>query len=1786
MALTAGSIAFTGFNGDGDDNLSFVALADIAQGTVINFTDSNWNGSSFASGGKAESTMAWTATSAISAGTVININNIGSGTFGASAGTVSFTNSNNTGLSNDGEVVYAYVGPAASPTFLAAISTVGYSSSDGTLSGTGLVAGQTAVSFTGSLDIMGYNGARSGQGSFAAYLAALNNPANWQTQNGSGNQSTDGPAPNAPFPTTAFSVTAPAGQEISFSPASVSVAEGDSGTRTLTFTVLRSGGTTGAVSFSGTFAAGATSAADYGGTLPASTFSGSIAAGASSATVTITISGDTAGEANESFTLALTTATNASAPVTIGTANATGTITNDDGTVVSSNSSAAITLANNDQATILSGVTLSGSTPVTWVGGSTTPGSALDNLGTITGTSRAVYTSGSASGSFAVHNGAGATITAVKDAIKISNLGSGANGTFTLDNEGTISSTGIAGDAGQTLDLDDIASVNVQTVITNAASGVIQAADADAIRAGTNATINNSGQIVSHNGSASSTGNDAIDFQSAHTGGVVNNLAGGVINGARHGVTGDQPIFVRNGQMVAGEGSGNATITGRAGAGINMDTASSTTTDVMNFGTITGTAVNGSDGDGIDVDGLVHIYNHENGIIKAVGLTGVANGLNEALAVGGGAISNFGLIVSDQRAITIDDSNGGSAFGATTITNEGTIQGGNGEAISIAGTFADTVTNSGIVTGSVAMGDGSDTLTNSGTVTGAILMGAGDDSLNLVTGATVTGPLDGGADNDTVNLSGAGAAALLATTGFENLVAQEGTWSVAASDYSSVTIEDGATVTSTVTLNNDDELTIEAGGALINATTMIWTGGGDAVVDNAGLIQASSRVFNTTANAAGSFTLNNQAGGVVRGPLSPQFGAAADATVTINNAGMMESSGRVIDFQSLAAGGADIVINNLEGGTIRQTGSNTDVIRPGQDTVVDNHGTITTAPGFAGGGDLIDYQSSTGGKVNNYATGWMEGARHAVTGDNAVTVYNAGTMIGRNGSAVNIDNGDSEAEKVFVTNHGTMEGRSAALSDSDGDAIDVDGLVQVLNYGRIAGLGANGRHDGEPNVSEGIAIGGGTILNYGANAEIYGYGRAIQVDNSSNSNALGTTFINNDGLIKGDGHGPEGVTLTPEEVAKFDLRGNEAIKLVGDYADEIINGSTGRIVGGVSMGGGNDHLQSMGSFTATGGSAIDMGAGNDTMYLYTGTTVQGTILLGTGDDLVLSTADSGFAIDAGDGDDQMYISGYTGGNDILGGGVGNDVIYAGLGSDQIDGGADNDTLSGEGGDDVVDGGAGDDHIMGGSGVDTLRGGEGNDRIEAGAGDTVEGGADDDVIEVSTWSGVPASIDGGDGDDTLELSGTGSGGLGGATNVEKLVVQGGVWTVLDASNFSEAMVESGATLIAYGNGTDTTVAQGGTHYVWGTATGSAVSGQQIVGPGAAASETAIASGGLQIVHTGGVSNGAIVAGDQAIYGSADQTTIGDGGTQAVYAGGTASGTTVNAGGTQIDWGVVSGTIVNGGTQYVWGTATGTTVVSGLQQVGNGGTADAAIVNGGGEQIVHGGGVSNGAIVAGDQTVYGSADQTTIGDGGLQSVYGSATGTMVEAGGEQSVHVNGVATGTTLNGGVQITWGNAVDTMILSGNQYVWGTASGTTIQSGAQHVGAGGSVSDTTIDSGGIGYVHAGGALHDVTFGSAGGALVLDETDAFSGEISGWDDGDRIALGDIAFGESTTLAYVANAGNTGGLLTVSDGTHVATLELLGQYTAADFALSSNGYGGTMISDPGVAQQNVLAPALAA
>lgn len=612
--------------------------------------------------------------------------------------------------------------------------------------------------------------------------------------------------------------------------------------------------------------------------------------------------------------------------------------------------------------------------------------------------------------------------------------------------------------------------------------------------------------------------------------------------------------------------------------------------------------------------------------------------------------------------------------------------------------------------------------------------GAGNDEIEVQAQLGAGATVDGGAGDDTVKLVGTGTGSLAGVTGAEHLIVEGGSWSVAGSaGFDEIAIRSGGTVTSGLVIDNDDQVGIASGGKLtVGSNALTWAGGGDAVLTNEGLIEvgAGSRLLDTTANASGSLTIDNLAGGTLHGALNPSKAAAAGASIVVNNAGLIEADGRVLDFRSFDNNGASATINNLAGGVIRQYGNNTDVIRPGQNGVVNNAGTIAAEAGAVGGGDLIDFQSDTGGKVNNLAGGVLEGARHAVTGDHAVTVVNNGTMIGRNGSAVNIDNDGSEADRVNITNSGTMQGRSAGLADSDGDAVDVDGLVYLYNTGTgvVEGLGANGYHDGEPNVSEAVAVGGGTIVNDG---RIYGYGRAIQVDNSSNQNALGATLIVNRGLIQGDGHGPENVD--PADAARFDLRGNEAINLVGNHADELINVSTGHIVGGVSLGGGNDKLGNSGLIEATGGAAVDMGAGDDHVNLYVGATIVGKLLLGDGNDLVTGTSWGDFDIDAGEGDDQIYIGD---GADHVAGGNGDDTIYAGGGNDVLDGGAGNDRLFGEVGNDTIDGGDGNDVIDGGAGDDVIRAGAGDDVIKASAdNDSVDGGEGYDTLDLSAASGA-------------------------------------------------------------------------------------------------------------------------------------------------------------------------------------------------------------------------------------------------------------------------------------------------------------------------------------------------------------------------------------------------------------------------------------------------------------------
>jgi hypothetical protein len=207
---SAGSIAFIGFNADGNDGLSFVAIDAIPAGEVIRFRDDEWNGTSFNTG---EGTFAWTAPAGgIAAGQVVQFQNIAttpSVNIGTVTGTAAFAAAD--------ETVYAYTGANfdTPTTFLSAItnSDGGFSVAAGQLTGTGLTAGTTAVSLQtlggGDEDVAAYNGTRSfpdGVTGRADALAAINNAANWISQDGAGDQSIDSIAPDAPFDNTSFTI--------------------------------------------------------------------------------------------------------------------------------------------------------------------------------------------------------------------------------------------------------------------------------------------------------------------------------------------------------------------------------------------------------------------------------------------------------------------------------------------------------------------------------------------------------------------------------------------------------------------------------------------------------------------------------------------------------------------------------------------------------------------------------------------------------------------------------------------------------------------------------------------------------------------------------------------------------------------------------------------------------------------------------------------------------------------------------------------------------------------------------------------------------------------------------------------------------------------------------------------------------------------------------------------------------------------------------------------------------------------------------------------------------------------------------------------------------------------------------------------------------------------------------------------------------------------------------------------------------------------------------------------
>ncbi|MBK8118783.1 MAG: hypothetical protein IPK39_05835 [Sulfuritalea sp.] len=151
------------------------------------------------------------------------------------------------------------------------------------------------------------------------------------------------------------------------------------------------------------------------------------------------------------------------------------------------------------------------------------------------------------------------------------------------------------------------------------------------------------------------------------------------------------------------------------------------------------------------------------------------------------------------------------------------------------------------------------------------------------------------------------------------------------------------------------------------------------------------------------------------------------------------------------------------------------------------------------------------------------------------------------------------------------------------------------------------------------------------------------------------------------------------------------------------------------------------------------GEGDDHIYVKEGVTADVDFHGGNGNDVFIYDG-TGQAWLYGDAGDDYLATGDNSTSANLFGGAGMDyIVHNGSGRAVIDGGADGDKIYGGAGNDLIRGGSGDDDIDGRGGIDQIYGDAGNDLIHwdyaNSALDTVDGGDDNDILEIVGTSGV-------------------------------------------------------------------------------------------------------------------------------------------------------------------------------------------------------------------------------------------------------------------------------------------------------------------------------------------------------------------------------------------------------------------------------------------------------------------
>jgi outer membrane autotransporter protein len=413
--------------------------------------------------------------------------------------------------------------------------------------------------------------------------------------------------------------------------------------------------------------------------------------------------------------------------------------------------------------------------------------------------------------------------------------------------------------------------------------------------------------------------------------------------------------------------------------------------------------------------------------------------------------------------------------------------------------------------------------------------------------------------------------------------------------------------TTAVTLTSGETGDVASGASLSVSTDddaiTVEGDGGTVTINNSGTIEQTDEKRTIRDKSDGvTLIINNAAGAEITAVGNDVVKVDEDTVLNLENQGTIHQkgteldSGQALDLRDMETENNTIVNGSETNSAAAITADNGDAVRPGDNTTVTNYGTIvsngpvnTKFPDYLvddddapGAEDAIDIDDNTNVTINNYGT--ISGPRHGITADEEVTVnnYEGGEIIGRNGSGVGSDGTGT------VTNYGLISGRYAGagnvfeqadyiddeddlpdpplhttVNNGDGDGVDIDGIATIDNYGTIEGTGAGGYDsDGNPNGSDAIAVGGGTINNH-AGGLISGLDNGILVDDG----AGGTGGYDDSG--RGTEDTPGGIVTIINE-GTITGTNEAAMNLVGEFDDTIDN--SGTINGNVYAGDGSDTM--------------------------------------------------------------------------------------------------------------------------------------------------------------------------------------------------------------------------------------------------------------------------------------------------------------------------------------------------------------------------------------------------------------------------------------------------------------------------------------------------------------------------------------------------------------------------------------------------------------------------------------